>query len=164
MQCCLVFVSVHNEYSHLTQSANSACANKSIGRWCDNATPMEWKTKGNVSREHHENIIALSPHRQSIIVIAPSQPSSWLHRTIVIELSGHCFIDPNLDGAMVNYVALSGFQTEYNLCVRIWISYLNHLFSLYYFLILSVNWVFSNFLLENICFHDGNVSFPMTYR
>ena len=190
MQCCLVFISVHNEYSLLTQSANSICANKSIGQWCDGAM-VRWRNAYGIKKQRqwfygaslqyhrviapssahhchrtiaasHYRFIRPSPsHRRTALVMASSSPH---YRTIVIELSRLRFIDPNLDGAMVNYVALSGLQTEYNFCVRIRISYINHLFPLYYFLILLVNWVFLNFLLENICFHDGNVSFPMTYR
>lgn len=34
------------------------------------------------------------------------------HHTSVIEFSRHRSIDPNLDGAIVNYLALSGFHTK----------------------------------------------------
>lgn len=56
-----------------------------------------------VSSCHRTIIISLSHHR--IIVIALSH-----HRFIVIALSRLCTIDPNLDGAIVSYMALSGFR------------------------------------------------------
>ena len=111
--------------------------------WNEKAKTMFlWSISPISSRHQHHRTIAASHYRfiRQTIAIAPSHRSSWLNRTLTLtqsSLNYRVIASSTQTYAMGNYVALSGFQTEYNFCVRIWISYLNHLFPLYYFLISS---------------------------
>ena len=81
-----VYVSVLSKYSHL-MLRNSACAKKTIARFCDDAiTMVRWRdTNGAI--EHRFIAIVLSHHRHRVIATLPSHcrniaSSSSHHRAI----------------------------------------------------------------------------------
>lgn len=111
----IVSVCVPNKYIYIWRNflANSACAKNSIVLWCDDAIAMPqrervrwWRFAAIASSLHRHWHIASTHHR----VISPPpivDPSHHHHRTIASSSLHHSSIDPNLDGAIVSYVALS---------------------------------------------------------
>ena len=86
---------------------------------------MARHSNDDATRDHRFTVVFPLSSTNRIVAIVPTQhrtisslhhrhrtiaPLLHRHHTGVIEFSRHRSIDPNLDGAIVNYMALTGFH------------------------------------------------------